>query len=198
VRIVCLRSGLALLMGLILTLGGVAAAVGAPLGLGNGMSGPLLQPMHAFGLLGLGMFLDMQGRGDPGPGLLAAFCSGLLLACVVRLGLVIPQLPALAVLLLLIAGLALLWGKPLVPAWLGLIGAAAIGGVHGGLLGQWDGLTVRLFWFWPGMLAACLLLTLAGIGLSASLYRWRNGLASRLCGAALLAWGGFIVLGKIV
>lgn len=172
------------------------AATSLPPGFSAGMAGPVLTYVHLLGLIGLGLWLDMQGKGSPGLGAALAFAAGLIFALIVRFGLHIPYVMlALEASLVLFGGLLLFTVS--LPVAVGLLLAAIAGALHGICLSQWGGAPTVALLFWPGMLAGCLLVLSAGVGLSATLYQMGGGTASRVIGA-LIALAGILMLLNIL
>ncbi|MFV3076017.1 HupE/UreJ family protein [Niveispirillum fermenti] len=161
-----------------------AHAASVPQGFSSGLAGPLLTYVHLLGLLGLGLWLDMQGRGTPGGGTVAALLAGLGFALLTRAGVVVPYAALALEASLLVLGGLLVAGVTL-PRLAGLAGAAIVGALHGISLSQWGGPVTRHLLFWPGMLTGCLLLVTAGVGLSATLYPLGAGKASRILGVVI-------------
>jgi urease accessory protein len=178
---------------LLLSLAGQAgAATSLPPSFSAGLAGPVLTYLHLLGLLGLGLWLDMQGKGSPGIGAALALVAGLLFGVLTRFGIHIPYAAlALEASLVLFGGLLAFTVS--LPRVLGLVLAALAGALHGISLSQWGGAPTSQALFWPGMLAGCLLMLSAGVGLSATLYQFGGGMASRLAGA-LIALAGVLML----
>lgn len=171
---------------------GAALAASVPPGFSGGLAGPVLTYVHLFGLLGLGLWLDMQGRGTPGAGAGLALASGLIAALLTRAGLHLPFAGlALEASLIVLGGL--LAATFNLPAVVGLLMAAAVGALHGISLSQWGGAATGHPLFWPGMLAGCVLVLSSGVGLSATLYQLGGGKASRVAGG-LVALMGLLML----
>lgn len=188
-----LRLPILILAALALSLGMALPVMAAvPQGFSHGMAGPLLTYVHLLGLLGLGLWLDMQGRGAPGPGAGLALAAGLVLGVMTRLGLHLPYTGLALEASLVVTG-GLLAAVITLPAPLGLLLAALVGGLHGINLGQWGGPVTTVPLFWPGMLTGCILLVTAGVGLSATLYPLGAGKASRTAGA-IVALAGLALL----
>lgn len=180
-----------LILGALLLTQPALAAV--PQGFSQGMAGPLLTYVHLFGLLGLGLWLDMQGRGTPGPGAALALGAGLMLGVMTRLGLHLPY-SGLALEASLVVTGVLLAATITLPSLIGLALAALAGALHGLSLGQWGGPATAVSLFWPGMLAGCILLVSAGVGLSATLYPLGSGKASRVVGGMVALMGLALLL----
>lgn len=185
------------LLGLsLLTAGAAQAATSLPAGFSAGMAGPMLTYVHLLGLLGLGLWLDMQGRGSPGTGAALALAAGLLFAFLWRMGVHLPYVVfALEGSLVLFGGLLAFTVS--MPVALGLVLAAIAGAVHGISLSQWGGTPTNALLFWPGMVVGCLLILSAGVGLSATLYQFGGGMASRLIGA-IIAIVGILMLVNVI
>lgn len=192
-----MRLPIALFMALALALlPGVALAASVPPGFSAGLAGPVLTYVHLFGLLGLGLWLDMQGRGTPGPGAGLALAAGIIFGLLTRGGLHLPYTGlALEASLVVLGGL--LAATLTLPAIMGLAMAAAVGALHGISLSQWGGPATTNALFWPGMLTGCVLVMSSGVGLSATLYQLGGGKASRLAGA-LIALLGLLMLVNIL
>lgn len=185
-----MRFAAALLLTLIL-LPGLAQAASVPPGLSAGIAGPVLTYVHLFGLLGLGLWLDMQGRGTPGAGAGLALAAGIIAGLLTRAGLHLPFAGlALEASLIVLGGL--LAATFTLPAVVGLVMAAAVGTLHGISLSQWGGPVTGKALFWPGMLMGCVLVLSSGVGLSATLYQIGGGKASRVAG------GGIVLLGLLM
>ena len=172
--------------------GALPALAAVPQGFSHGMAGPLLNYVHLLGLLGLGLWLDMQGRGTPGPGAALALGAGLLLGVMTRMGLHLPY-TALALEASLVVTGVLLAATITLPSLIGLALAGMVGALHGINLGQWGGPVTGAPLFWPGMLTGCVLLVTAGVGLSATLYPLGSGKASRIAGG-IVALAGLALL----
>lgn len=171
---------------------GTALAASVPPGFSAGLAGPVLTYVHLFGLLGLGLWLDMQGRGTPGAGAGLALAAGVIAGLLTRAGLHLPYAGlALEASLVVLGGL--LAATFSLPAVVGLVMAAAIGALHGISLSQWGGPATAHPLFWPGMLAGCVLVLSSGVGLSATLYQLGGGKASRVAGG-LIALLGLLML----
>ncbi len=169
-----------------------ALAASVPPGFSSGLAGPVLTYVHLFGLLGLGLWLDMQGRGAPGTGAGLALAAGIIAGLLTRSGLHLPYTGlALEASLVVLGGL--LAATLTLPAIVGLVMAAAVGALHGINLSQWGGPVTANVLFWPGMLTGCVLVMSSGVGLSATLYQLGGGKASRLSGA-LIALLGLLML----
>ncbi|WP_165772121.1 HupE/UreJ family protein [Niveispirillum lacus] len=175
---------------------GPVLAASVPPGFSSGLAGPVLTYVHLFGLLGLGLWLDMQGRGTPGAGAGLALVVGVLAGLLTRAGLHLPYTGlALEASLLLLGGL--LAATLTLPTLVGLVIAGIVGALHGISLSQWGGPVTRNALFWPGMLAGCVLVMSSGVGLSATLYQLGGGKASRVAGA-LIAVLGVLMLVNIL
>ncbi|MFY8092441.1 MAG: HupE/UreJ family protein [Niveispirillum sp.] len=175
---------------------GAVLAASVPPGFSSGLAGPVLTYVHLFGLLGLGLWLDMQGRGTPGAGAGLALVFGLGAGLLTRTGLHLPYTGlALEASLVVLGGL--LAATLTLPSVVGLILAATVGALHGISLSQWGGPVTRNALFWPGMLAGCVLVMSSGVGLSATLYQLGGGKASRLAGA-LIALLGLLMLVNVL
>ncbi|MFV3128999.1 HupE/UreJ family protein [Niveispirillum sp. KHB5.9] len=192
-----MRPSIALCLSAILVaIPGTALAASIPPGFSAGLAGPVLTYVHLFGLLGLGLWLDMQGRGTPGAGAGLALAAGLIAGLVTRAGLHLPFAGlALEASLVVLGGL--LAATLNLPAVVGLVMAAAVGALHGISLSQWGGPATSNILFWPGMLAGCVLVLSSGVGLSATLYQIGGGKASRVAGA-LIALAGLLMLLNIL
>lgn len=185
-----MRVAAALLLTLI-ALPDLAHAASVPPGLSAGIAGPVLTYVHLFGLLGLGLWLDMQGRGTPGAGAGLALAAGIIAGLLTRAGLHLPFAGlALEASLILLGGLLAVTFT--LPAVVGLVMAAAVGALHGISLSQWGGPVTGNTLFWPGMLMGCVLVLSSGVGLSATLYQIGGGKASRVAG------GGIALLGLLM
>lgn len=172
---------------------GPALAASIPPGFSAGLAGPVLTYVHLFGLLGLGLWLDMQGRGTPGAGAGLALVAGLIAGLLTRAGLLLPFAGlALEASLVVLGGL--LAATFNLPSVVGLVMAAAVGALHGISLSQWGGPATANILFWPGMLAGCVLVLSSGVGLSATLYQIGGGKASRLAGGAIALVGLLMLL----
>lgn len=187
-----MRAATALFLAILSTLSpGLAHAASVPAGLSAGIAGPVLTYVHLFGLLGLGLWLDMQGRGTPGAGAGLALAAGIIAGLLTRAGLHLPFAGlALEASLIVLGGL--LAATFILPAVIGLVMAAAVGALHGISLSQWGGPVTGNALFWPGMLMGCVLVLSSGVGLSATLYQIGGGKASRLAG------GGIALLGLLM
>lgn len=176
----------------LLLLPATAMAASVPPGFSAGIAGPVLTYVHLFGLLGLGLWLDMQGRGTPGAGAGLALVAGVIAGLVTRAGLHLPFTGlALEASLIVLGGL--LAAAFTLPAIIGLVMAAVVGALHGISLSQWGGPATSHMLFWPGMLSGCILVLSSGVGLSATLYQIGGGKASRVAGAAI-ALAGLLML----
>lgn len=188
-----MRLSLALIPSFVIALWpGMALAASVPPGFSAGLAGPVLTYVHLFGLLGLGLWLDMQGKGTPGAGAALALGGGLVAGLLTRFGLHLPFAGLALEMSLLILGVLLAAAFSL-PAIIGLVGAALVGALHGISLSQWGGPVTGNALFWPGMLAGCVLVMSSGVGLSATLYQLGGGKASRFSGA-LIALLGLLML----
>ncbi|MDG5493558.1 HupE/UreJ family protein [Niveispirillum sp. BGYR6] len=180
-------------LSLVVLAGDAAAATALPPSFSAGLAGPVLTYLHLLGLLGLGLWLDMQGQGSPGTGAALALVAGLLFGVLTRSGIHIPYAAyALEASLVLFGGLLAFTVS--LPRVLGLVLAAIAGALHGIALSQWDGASSSQWLFWPGLVAGCLLALSAGVGLSATLYQFGGAMASRLAGAAIALVGVLLLL----
>lgn len=175
---------------------GAAQAGSVPPGFSAGIAGPVLTYVHLFGLLGLGLWLDMQGRGTPGAGAALALAAGIIAGLLTRAGLHLPYAGlALQASLLILGGLLAV--SYVLPAVVGLVAAAAVGALHGISLSQWGGPATDHPLFWPGMLSGCVLVMSSGVGFSATLYQIGGGKASRVAGGGI-ALVGLLMLLKVL
>ncbi len=179
-------------LSLAVLVGNATAATALPPSFSAGFAGPLLTYLHLLGLLGLGLWLDMQGKGSPGTGAALALVAGLVFGVLNRSGVHIPYAGyALEASLVLFGGLLVFTLS--LPKALGLVLATLAGALHGIALSQWDGATSSQLLFWPGLVVGCLLALSAGVGLSATLYQFGGGLASRLAGAVIALVGALML-----
>lgn len=173
-----------------------ALAASVPPGFSAGLAGPLLTYVHLLGLLGLGLWLDMQGKGVPGTGAGLAIVAGIIAGFLVRFGVQVPYVALGLEASLILFGLLLALTLTL-PGLLGLALAGVAGVLHGLSLGQWGGPVTGNPLFWPGMVTGCMLLIAAGVGLSAVLYPLGTGKASRGAGI-IIALVGLLMLVNVI
>lgn len=173
-----------------------ALAASVPPGFSAGLAGPLLTYVHLLGLLGLGLWLDMQGKGAPGTGAGLALVAGIIAGFLVRFGVQVPYVALGLEASLILFGLLLALTITL-PGLIGLALAGVAGVLHGLSLGQWGGAVTGNPLFWPGMVTGCVLLIAAGVGMSAVLYPMGTGKASRGAGV-VIALVGLLMLVNVM
>lgn len=187
-----------LALGLILAVGAVSGAVSGPAAartvltgspFGVGLTEPVWVLQHLAGLLALGIWAGQNGGAAVWQGPAAVLTAVLGAGLAAHLGVRLPYAgEALGVSLIVAGGLAALALRAPVVAVVLVSALAAL--IHGYLQeGPWL--------FWAGYAAGTLLVTAAGVGLSAVLGQGVSPRAAQLCGGAVALAGVLTLVERI-
>lgn len=159
---------------------------------GSGYAVPLFVLVHLLGLIALGLWAAEQGGGDAGRGPMVALAAAAIFALLWHLGVRIPY-----TMLVLKGSLVVLGGLVLVgtalPTVVGIVVAVVVGAAQGIHLGAAVGSGASPL-TWLGLASGVMLVSAAGVGLSAMLRAAASQTGVRVVGGILAVLGVLMVL----